>query len=250
MYFLLLSILILQFYYKQQRLLQEKTIFLNSFTHELKTPLTAIKLNLQTLEKKLPKDKIIHELIKSSLYEIEVLNQKINKILYNKEIQIQSIKKLTEVSIQDVLNEVLKDLEKEIIKKEANIKINDQLNKEKIFLNIPSQWLSLILKEIILNSLKYSDKNVQIHINLKEVDVWIKKYLKIIIEDTGWGIEDIKQIKSITKPYIRYHNDKGYINGTGLGLYYVNEIIKKCKGKLLIKNKEKGLKVEVYLKKY
>jgi signal transduction histidine kinase len=247
--FAILSFLILRFYYKQQQLLNEKTIFLNSFTHELKTPITAIKLNLQTLQKKVPKSKFIKELLDSSLYQIEILDQKINKILHDKEIRIQAIKKISLIKINFVINEVLNDLEKEILKKKAKITI-ENLYKDTIYLNIPPQWLSLILKEIIINSLKYSDEGVKVNIKIEKFKRFFKNYLKISIIDTGWGIPENFNTKDMLKPYFRFYHNKGYSDGTGLGLYYVNQIIKKCKGRMYINKINTGLKVEILLKLY
>jgi len=245
-----LSFLIHRFYYKQQLLLQEKTIFLNSFTHELKTPITAIKLNLQTIQRKMQNNnQLLKNLIQSSLEEIELLNQKINKILYDKEIRLQPTQKISRIKIEDLMNEVIKELDKEIQKKQAKVLVKNSLPDQVVCLSIPSQWLTFVLNEIILNSLKYSNNQVIIQIELNIIDLWITEFLKISVVDNGWGIPD-KNIKQILKPYKRYHTDKGYIEGTGLGLYYVKEIIKKSKGKLIIKNQEKGLKIDIYLKKY
>ncbi len=244
-----LSFLIHRFYYKQQLLLQEKTIFLNSFTHELKTPITAIKLNLQTIQRKIQNNQILKNLIQSSLEEIELLNQKINKILYDKEIRLQPIHKISRIDIEKLINEVLKELDKEIQKKQAKVLVKNLLPDQVVYLSIPSQWLSFVLNELILNSLKYSNHQVIIQIEVNIIDLWITKFLKISVVDNGWGIPD-KNIKQILKPYKRYHTDKGYIEGNGLGLYYVKEIIRKSKGKLTIKKQEKGLRVDIYLKKF
>jgi len=245
-----LSFLIHRFYYKQQLLLQEKTIFLNSFTHELKTPITAIKLNLQTIQRKMQNNnQIFKNLIQSSLEEIELLNQKINKILYDKEIRLQPIQKISRINIEELMNDVIKGLEKEIQKKQAKVLVKNPLPIQVVYLSIPSQWLGFVLNEIILNSLKYSNNQVIIQIEVSIIDLWFTEFLKISVIDNGWGVPD-ENIKEIIKPYKRYHTDKGYIEGTGLGLYYVKEIIKKSKGKLTIKNQQKGLRVDIYLKKY
>ncbi len=247
--FFIISILILMYYHKQRRLLEEKNIFLNSFTHELKTPITAIKLNLQTLQKKI-KDNLLKQLISNSLYEINLLNQKLSRILYNKEIHISNFNKPNDIKILDLIQNIINELEGEIAKKNVKIQINHHLEINPLRLNIPSQWLLFVLKELILNSLKYSNDDVTIDINIDKINRYLKKYIKITISDNGWGLPQNINFKKLFEPYTRYHNENGYIEGTGLGLYYIEKIIKKSKGKIKIKNQEKGLTIELYLQSY
>lgn len=247
--FFILSILILVYYRKQKKLLEEKNIFLNSFTHELKTPITAIKLNLQTLQKKI-NHKLLNELISSSLYEINLLNQKLSRILYNKEIRISNFNSFNTIQIYDLIQNILKELETEILKKKAIIHLNNNSEKNTFTLNIPYQWLSFVLKELIINSLKYSNDNVIINVDVNEANQYFKKYVKITITDNGWGLPVNVKANQIFEPYKRYHIENGYKEGTGLGLYYIEKIIKKSKGKIKLKKLNNGLSIELYLKCY
>ncbi len=247
--FFIISILILLYYHRQRRLLEEKNIFLNSFTHELKTPITAIKLNLQTLQKKV-KNKLLNQLISYSLYEINLLNQKLSMILYNKEIKISNFNKISNIEILDLIENIIKELEGEIYKKKAKITINTLLEQKTLKLNIPYQWLSFVIKELILNSLKYSDEHVVIDVNISKVNRYFKTFIKITISDNGWGLPKNTNYKKIFEPYTRFHSENGYINGTGLGLYYIHEIIKKSKGIIKLKQQEQGLCFELYIKYY
>lgn len=225
--FNIISLMILKFYHRKNQLLMEKIIFLNSFTHELKTPIAAIKLNLQTLLKKVNKKYLY--LLESSINQLDILNHKINQILFDKDIHLPSSNQFFSINLEKVLNTILSELEYEIKRKNFKIKIQNELMEiDKLNLKIPAQWLSLILKELLINSIKYSGNKIIIQIS--EEKKWFLKLLKISIRD----------FKSSSEHYLKTQS-------TGLGLYYIQEILKKCKGKMIIEHFEQYSIVSIFI---
>ncbi|MFN3605109.1 MAG: sensor histidine kinase [Leptonema sp. (in: bacteria)] len=225
--FLIISLLILIFYHKKNQLLMEKIIFLNSFTHELKTPITAIKLNLQTLLKKNNKKNL--ELLETSIYELNLLNHKINQILFDKEIQLPSFKKIYNINLDRLVKEILEEIDYEIKKKKCKIHFQTLQDMNHLWLYIPERWLSLILKELFINAIKYSAKEIIIKFSLFKS--LFKKYLQITVID---------------------YKDKNYnylpkMETSGLGLFYIKEILKRCKGDIKIRELENGLEVNIFI---
>lgn len=225
--FNIISLMILKFYHKKNQLLMEKIIFLNSFTHELKTPIAAIKLNLQTLLKKINKKYLY--LLESSINQLEILNHKINQILFDKDIYLPSSNQFFSIDLKNILDTILSELEYEIKRKNLEIKVqNDLIEIDKLILKIPPQWLSLILKELLINSIKYSGNKIIIVIS--EEKKWFLKLLKISIKD----------FKTSSEHYLKSQS-------TGLGLYYIQEILKKCKGRMIIENFEQYSIVSIFI---
>lgn len=225
--FLIISLMILKFYHKKNQLLMDKILFLNSFTHELKTPLTTVKLNLQTLQKKIQKQYLC--LIETSISELNLLNEKINQILFDKDITIPSFKEFNLIDLEELLSTILSELEYKIAKSKSKVFIEKELIENPIKLMIPYRWLFIVLKELITNAIKYSDKEVKIKISKKNSR--FKKYLQISI---------INPRKSSLFEHLE-------TSGTGLGLHYVKELLKKCSGKIILENHEASLEVIVLI---
>ncbi len=225
--FILISFLILKFYHKKNQLLMDKIIFLNSFTHELKTPITLIKLNLQTLRRKVQKKYL--SLIETSISELNLLNDKMNQILFDKDIILPKIKKYIPIDLDVLINKILMELEYNIKKKQCKVLIKKENIENPVKLKIPYWWLFLILKELITNAIKYSDNEIKITISKKNLR--FKKYLKISLvnQKKNQNFQDFE------------------IMGTGLGLYFVKEMLNKCDGKIELKDLEANLEIYVLI---
>ncbi|MCS7205826.1 MAG: HAMP domain-containing histidine kinase [Leptospiraceae bacterium] len=248
---ILISFVMIKSYLKEKKTLEEKLLFLNSFTHDLKTPLAAVKLNLQTMKKKF-EDPLFSELLSSSLEQLERLNQRISMILLNKEMNYLKENGIYKIQFLSILQEVLSDLEKIIIEKDARITLQNTSNQQELHLKISPQWFYFILKELITNSLKYSHRGVQIEISFQFIKAWWRKKFVIKIKDDGWGINEKKGFL-LFEPYQRFHDVQTQtqtIEGTGLGLYYIKEILSKTKGNITWKRLNQGSEFQIEFSYY
>ena len=92
---------------------------------------------------------------------------------------------------------------------------------------------------VLKNSIESLDKNLS---TIKISTEHNKSNTKIIIEDNGKGMSE-EDLNKICKPFFTTKN-----NGTGLGLYLSNEIIKGHEGKMVYESKEgKGTKLTITL---
>lgn len=123
-------------------------------------------------------------------------------------------------------------------------------NQHPINLNIPlgiklaiadEERLVDILTNLLLNAIKYSPNGGDIDVNLSFGD----DFAYIRIQDSGIGLlpEDISHL---TEKFYRGHSDK-YSSGYGLGLYFVNELIKAQGGTLTIESGIMGKGSAFYL---
>ncbi len=225
--------------------------------HELRTPATIIKLNIDFLSKfkeKLPSEK-------------EIFEKYINRIKDAVETEIKLINTLL-TSAKLVGNKVELNMEKVNVSKEVEMALHaeEQTARQKglllinnikkdLFAYADSARVAEIFFNLINNAVKYTDKGSITIDGSREGN-----YIKVSVKDTGKGIaqKDIPKLGSKffrTQTYI-HSKDSDDFNivrpgGTGLGLYVTFGLTKKMNGKILVESKEgTGSTFTVYLPEY
>lgn len=217
---------------KELDLARQEQNFMLAITHELNSPLAAIKLNIETLLKRqLPLDKvtsILHRMEQES----ERLNHMVNNILATSRIEKKGFELFPE---QLELSQFVKGLIKKytpFVVQEVNIQCD-----EDVIVEIDPLGFELIFQNLLENASKYSEPNSVITINLSQKPGLI--CLKV--KDQGIGISDEEKTKVLTKFYRVGEEGTRKSKGTGLGLFLVNNLIHEMKGKLTIQdNKPQG----------
>ena len=230
------SLLELQQLEFSNKLLIEKENFKNQFianvNHEITTPVTSIKGFLDLLEKT-DLSYQQEELIKIIKDESEHLLRIFNDMIDLSKIESGTFKLIKEpFNIIDLFNSIAESF-KEIIKEKAldfkfeidpNIEPNVVGDKTRIY---------QIIGNLLNNAIKYTEQGY-IKFEIQRLEgIRNRQNLKIIIEDTGQGIED-KHKDSIFDPFVQ-HNEKG--EGTGLGLHIVKNLILMMKGEIHVESK-------------
>lgn len=206
--------------------------FLLSITHELKTPITAIKLSSETLlRKNLPEDKKL-AIINQTLINTERLNNLVDNVLLAKNID----GKLYELKKQPLkLNKVIENICLEILTPE-NFEGVLNINLPEILIDGDELSLKIVFSNLISNAVKYAGKDATIEI-YSEMNG--HKHV-VFIEDNGIGIPK-NEIKNIFKKFYRMGDENTRASkGTGLGLYLVKEILKLHKAKIEVYNLKKS----------
>ena len=205
-----------------ERHLNQRTEMLSGISHDLRTPLTRMKLQLAFL-----KDKDAVNKLTDDINEME-------KML-NEYLQFTS---LSYVEKDETFN--LSELIEEIIKKYNNKNISHNLI-SRIYINGRKNLINRSLNNLIDNGLKYANK-VEISLNKKNTNLFI------IIDDDGPGIPK-KEQENVFKPF--YKMDKGRNDSkssVGLGLSIASDIIKSHGGNIMLeKSKFNGLRVKIFL---
>ncbi len=216
-------------YYSQRKLSKLQQNFMLSVTHELKTPIAGIKLNMQTLEKRKLEEDIQNKLIKSSVNETNRLNDLCNNILIAT--QLESTKSAIysdDISLQRILTEVVEEM---------RARYNDIMielciiGDDKIIKGDATIW-KLVISNLIGNARKYSPKEEMIEVEMKQVN---SKTI-IAVKDKGNGIPDDEKKKIFEKFYRIGNENTRSSKGTGLGLYIVKKIVKLYKYDISVKN--------------
>lgn len=205
---------------------QKEKNFLLAVTHELKTPIAAIRLNTQTLKNRKLSEEQSQDLCADIITESNRLETLVNNIL---------------LATQFEQNTVLGNWQKTDLSAlvEAQIKRFQQLFPERtvnstihsnIFLQAEENMLVSLLFNLLENANKYSPVSEPISVLLKGSD----HIVLLEISDFGIGIPN-EERKSIFEKFHRVGNEETRSQkGTGLGLYIVKEICKAHKAEITI----------------
>lgn len=214
--------------------------FILAVTHELKTPLAGVKLYLQTIKKRDLDRAQQLDLLNKALKENTRLETLVENVLTVSRIDENSyffVKE--EVVIQNFVREIVSRYE--IVENlEFTINIEPKLTKK-----IDRSAMSIILSNLIDNSIKYAGETPHIQISIgSHLDG-----LEWDFEDNGPGIEKEKIPQAFQK-FVRLENeDTRNTKGTGLGLYIVSQFVKRQNGKISLSKSDDlgGLKVNMIL---
>lgn len=222
--------------FRQKKLSDMKTDFINNMTHELKTPIATISIASEML-----KDNSISESADNRAKYASIIFDE-NKRLYNHVEQVLQIARLEKGELQ--LNLEDRDIHAiittvaarfNLILQELGGNITLNLNAEYPILKVDEMHFTHLINNLVDNAIKYNDKVPLIKINTSDITAGIQ----IEIEDNGVGLSKEDQQKVFEKFYRvstgNVHDTKGF----GLGLSYVKSIIDKHNGKIWVESKLK-----------
>jgi len=208
--------------------------FINNFTHELKTPVTSLKLFLQTFSK--------HELsrndqlkyIQYMITDVSRLSDHINRILNLARIESKSYKK--EFIVSDLV-EVFEKFYKNNDHLFQGCEITIHHPPKPLLYSINQPFFQMLLMNLLTNAIKYNESKVP------RVDIAFERQnrkLLISFKDNGIGLEKGKIKKIFKKFYQVGRSDDMFARGSGLGLHVVQNIARIHRGKVVAESKGKG----------
>jgi len=206
---------------------RQQNNFMLSVTHELKSPIAGIKLNLQTLEKHQLSEENKKLLMERSIKEANRLNDLCNNMLFSSQIEGRQYKPAVEVFDMAAMVE-------DSIKEYANRYTRQFLQDitPAIMIKGDKVTLQMAVSNLLENAVKYTpaDKPVKIAL-LHKQDCAL---LQVI--DQGTGIPDAEKKKVFNKFYRVGNEESRRSKGTGLGLYITSKIVQQHKGRITIKD--------------
>jgi two-component system phosphate regulon sensor histidine kinase PhoR len=225
---------------EERQIGQMKRDFFSHASHELKSPLTAIRGYAELILYDMIKEKDIKESSQKIITQTEFMSALVEDMLMLSRLENIKEESYQDIYLNQILDEVLdtlsqplkeKDMKIELVKKEDIKHYGDPLDFSKLF------------KNLIENAYKYSDSGKTISIELKTQ----KDQVVFIVKDQGKGIPKEHQSRVFER---FYRVDKGRLDGgTGLGLAIVKHIAIKYDGKVDLKSSlSEGTTIKVYLK--
>lgn len=215
---------------KRKQLEDLKSEFLSVVSHELKTPITVLKLLAQSRLAQRKKNGTIT--IKSRDlemidYELDRMTRLINDMLDISKIENNKLNlNLIQFNLNELIAEVLRNMQ--LISKNHKL---EYINNTNLIIIADRQRINQVLVNLIINAIKYSPEGTTVKINVEE----IKNRVQVSIADEGIGISIEKQSQIFQRFYQVHNNSTG---GFGLGLYISKEILKKHKGNIWVESKE------------
>ena len=192
--------------------------FLLSVTHELKTPLTAIKLSSQTLQQRKPDEEIRSVLIQQIVNNSDRLNELLDNVLLATRIDGKSYRyNMAKTDISALIRKT-----GELVLSEPNFHgrfVFEEGPREMICDEIS---LRLVFSNLFQNAVKYAGSDALVSVRYGETD----GKFTISVSDNGKGM-DPKEHKAIFNKFYRVGDEDTRENkGTGLGLYLVKQILR------------------------
>jgi PAS domain S-box-containing protein len=214
---------------REQQIDRAKTEFVSLASHQLRTPLTAIRWYVELLLKETMGPLTPEQ--RESLEEIHISNLRmielVSALLSVARIEVGTLTAAPEpLLITQLAHEVVTELKPQILEKEM-------LFSEKYDPAIPSTPLDpdltrIVFQNLLTNAIKYTPKGGSVSLQI-DCD---GKYIMIKISDTGYGVPKNQQKQLFTKLFRADNVREKDTDGTGLGLYIVQSIVKNAKGKI------------------
>lgn len=208
---------------------KRKDDFISIAGHELKTPITTIKLMAQMITSKSQKMALAD--IESLGRRIDDQTKRLTKIIDDmldlSKIQMDKMEIAKEkTDINGLVREVVED-----IRNFANGRKIEVVGGAKADVEIDKYRIARVLTNLLVNAVKYSGETSKITVDVREV----KKMVTVGVSDEGVGISK-EETKKIFEQFYRSDHVKKRQSGMGLGLYISKEIINLHKGKIWVES--------------
>jgi signal transduction histidine kinase len=203
--------------------------FLLAITHELKSPLSSIKLGLQTLQNQKLKKQEKEEVLDSTSQEMERLQNLVDNVLFaarfeqetgTPDFKVHNFSHITEKVVEQV-----KQATNKPVQFKTDIAPDLKVEGE-------GTGLTVLVQNLLSNAVKYSPPGKTVQVNLAEK----RKSIQFKVKDQGPGIPE-KEWTNIFKRFYRVGDeDTRNTKGTGLGLYIVDQVVKRHSGTVEVQN--------------
>jgi two-component system phosphate regulon sensor histidine kinase PhoR len=231
--------------FKQKKLSEMKTDFINNMTHEFKTPIATISLASDSMVSPMisgnpDKIKRFAGIIKQE--NIRMLNQ-VEKVLQMATIDKEDFQiKSTSLQLHDIINQAVANSRLKVEKRNGTISTNLQAHND-IFLG-DATHISNIVHNLLDNAEKYSKNAPEVFVSTRNK----KSGIEIEIADKGIGMTKEAQ-KHIFDKFYRVHTGNLHdVKGFGLGLSYVKALVVAHKGTVKVKSElGKGSNFTIFL---
>lgn len=217
---------------------EQHEVFINSVTHELKTPVASMKLYLQTLQNRPVDDAKRQQFYGTMLEDCDRLLGTIDQVLRAGQLGARTghLSKLP-IALEQMVQECLAVAQtrhhlpdgaltyKEIQGAGAGRRVLGDEDE-----------LRAVVTNLIDNAIKYSGPRVLVEVELDQAN---EQAVNLRVRDHGIGISEVDK-KRIFKRFYRIPGAAGRVKGTGLGLFIVRTAVKRHKGRVFVESAGTG----------
>ena len=205
--------------------------FSSDASHELKTPLTIIRGEIEIALRNNRSSDEYKETLKNCLDEVVIIQQTVNDLLYLAKTEEQNSLNYEEIYLDEVILESIKELKP--FAKLKEVKIQSSI-KDASTIEGNSKLVKIAINNILKNAISFSQKESKVLISsfIKDESIYI------VIEDFGIGISK-NDLKKIFEKFYRTDKSRNKNSGgTGLGLSISQKIIHNHKGTISYESEE------------
>ncbi len=219
--------------FRQKKLSEVKSDFINNMTHEFKTPLATISLAVDALNN----ERVICNEEKIRYYsgiikdENKRMNKQVEKILQAARIERQDVKlHLQELDAHEIIRKVAENFSLQI--EESNGELLLELHAERFLIHADEVHFNNIIFNLLDNAIKYAREKPRIQVETQTSG----SMLIIRVEDNGIGMNKETQIRIFEKFYRAHTGNLHNVKGFGLGLTYVKTMVEAHNGRIRVES--------------
>lgn len=213
---------------ESKKMNEAKDKFISILSHDLRSPFTSILGFAEILMKEnslSPKDRIeyLNFIYDSSLNQLQLINNLLDwSRLSTGRLKLQ----IQRLHAKTLIYNCVSTLTGAAMRKNIEIKVNVS---DSLFIQGDERHLSIVLTNILSNSIKYSHERNKVEIT---ANVFNKELAEFIIKDNGIGISEVNQLKLFRIDKMFSTSGTKNEKGTGIGLILSKEIIDKHNGEI------------------
>jgi len=209
--------------------------FVSNLSHELRTPVSVIKANSETLlDGALNNPKDAKTFSKAILHNADRLSEMVTSLIDLSRIEYGDLKFVIEpIVINEVIETVISSFENKAKRKNIELVFNRQTD---AVLQTDAKAIERVLNNLIDNAFKYSPENSLIEIKARKQ----ANFLRISVLDLGEGVPEEEQ-KFVFQRF--YRTAKARANtkqGSGLGLAIVRNLVNNLQGEVGVETRKEG----------
>lgn len=218
--------------FRQKRLSEIQTDFVNNLTHEFKTPLSTILIATDVLTKPNQPAERLAQYATLIRAEANRLRQHVDTVLQTARVD-QAKEALTWETVD--VHEVVRELatEQPPAWQQKGTRIEVQLRAENAKIKADRRHVATVFHNLLDNAVKYAERPPLIRIETESEG----PLLKISVSDNGIGIASDQQRRIFDKFYRVPTGDVHNVKGFGLGLYYVRTMVRRFRGRIDVRSR-------------
>lgn len=223
--------------FRQKKLTEMKNDFINNMTHEFKTPISTISLAAQMLN-----DGAVMKSPKMLSHISGVINDETRRLRFQVEKVLQmsmferqgATLKLTDVDANAVIDNVVHTFKLKVEKYGGTISAS--LDAPDSIIHVDEMHFTNVIFNLLDNAVKYRREDEPLNLTVMTRDIDNDHRLQIVVADNGIGIRKEDQKKIFDKFYRVSTGNRHDVKGFGLGLAYVQRILRQLGGQIAVES--------------